>query len=127
MAEVDLAYVHAAVRAARQPVEEVATVEVQPLQLGIPVGDDLREEAVLPDVVVEVGAEALRRLLVVLVLALQQGREAGNGGESNRYSSACSFSHLDCEPAAFSLAAKYAAANSSISCPDRIPACMTRL
>ncbi|QFQ98906.1 hypothetical protein F9278_25205 [Streptomyces phaeolivaceus] len=27
-------------------------------------GDDLREEAVLPDLVVEVGAEALRRLLV---------------------------------------------------------------
>ncbi|MFM9590899.1 hypothetical protein ACKI1J_23765 [Streptomyces scabiei] len=36
------------------------------------VGDDLCEEAVLPDVVVEVGAEALRRLLVVLVLAFEQ-------------------------------------------------------
>ncbi|MET8407404.1 hypothetical protein ABZV34_04720 [Streptomyces sp. NPDC005195] len=28
-----------------QPVEEVAAVKVQPLQLGVPVGDDLREEA----------------------------------------------------------------------------------
>lgn len=80
MTEVDLAYVHAAVRAARQPVEEIVAVEVQPLQLGVPVGDDLREEAVLPDVVVEVGAEALRRLLVVLVVAVLQRGEAGDGG-----------------------------------------------
>ncbi|MFC9057933.1 hypothetical protein ACFTXB_07725 [Streptomyces sp. NPDC057074] len=35
------------------------------------VGDDLHEEGVLPDVVVKVGAEALRRLLVVFVLAFE--------------------------------------------------------
>jgi hypothetical protein len=72
--------VDAAVREAGEAVEQVTPVEVKALQLGVVVRDDLREEAVLADVVVEIGAEVLGRLDVVLLLALQQRGEAGDGG-----------------------------------------------
>ncbi len=60
--------------ASGQPVEQVPAVEVEAFQLRVGVGDDLGEEAVLADVVVEVGAEGFRRLLVLLVVAVEQLR-----------------------------------------------------
>jgi len=72
VAEIDLADVDTTVRPPGQTVEQVTPVEVQALQLGVLVRDDLRQEAVLADVVAQVRAEVLRGLDVVVLLAVQE-------------------------------------------------------
>jgi len=69
--QVEFADIDTAVLAVGQAVEQVAAVEVEPLQVRVAVGHDLGEEAVLADVVLQIDAELLRSLHIVLVIAAE--------------------------------------------------------
>jgi hypothetical protein len=100
---------------------------VKALQLGVVARRDSREEAVLADVVVEVGAELLGRLDVVVLLALQQGGEAGDGGGEESVQLRLQLLPLGLRAARPSCASKYAATNWCMSCSEMTGADMTRL